>query len=193
MTPLVKIRQGVASKQPDETVATMPLLQRAHRIDGVAAADALLEIAAAPADAHHRAAFRKRAVFEVESGARALQQGFRDEEAKPQAARSRAIDILALRAPAGHIGLADPVHDLRRKAWTVVGNADGNVVPGPGCRHIHPLTGEVHGVFEQVAEAIEDRRIAAADRLGGIAGRQCHVDRHPEIAVRSDRLLDQGG
>ena len=50
---------------------------------------------------------------------------------------------------------------------------------------------EVDGVLEQIAETIEDRRIAAADWFGGAARRQRHVDRDAEVAMRRDDLLDQ--
>ena len=44
------------------------------------------------------------------------------------------------------------------------------VVGVPRRRDLDPLAGEVDGVLDQIAEAVEDRRIARADRLGG-AGR----------------------
>src|SRR6476620_4596542 len=83
------------------------------------------ELAAAPVHAHDRPSVRKRAVLEVERGARALQQRLGDEEPEPQAAR---LALAALPATVGDIGLADAVHDLRGKARTVIGDGDGDVL-----------------------------------------------------------------
>src|SRR5712691_12813686 len=111
-----------------------------------------LEIAAAPVHLYHRASVRERPILEVEGGARALKQGLGDEKAEPQPARLERAG-LALRAralpwPAGDIGLADPVHDLRGEAGAVVGDGDGDVLAAPGGRHLDPRAREIDGVFE---------------------------------------------
>ena len=63
----------------------------------------------------------------------------------------------------------------------------------PVGRDLDPLAGEIDGVLDQIAETIEDRRIARADRLGGDRRRQRDLDGDAEIAVRRHHLLDQGG
>src|SRR6516165_6895716 len=90
-------------------------------------------------------AVRERAVLKVERRARALQQGLGDEEAQPQAAR---LAVAALSATVGDIGLADPVHDLRGKARTVIGDGDGDILTAPGGGDLDPLVGEIDGVLE---------------------------------------------
>ena len=50
---------------------------------------------------------------------------------------------------------------------------------------------EIDGVLQDVADAIEDRRIARADRLLAAGDRDADLDRDAEVAVRRDRLLDQ--
>src|SRR5262245_2977067 len=148
------------------------------------------EVAAAPVHADDGPAVRERAVLKVERRARALQQGFGDEEAKPQAAR---LAVAALAATVGDVGLADPVHDLRGKARTVIGDRDGDVLAVPGGGDIEPLVGEIDGVLEQISEAVKDGGVAAADRLSLLARRQRDVDRNAEVAVRGNHLFDQRG
>ena len=55
------------------------------------------------------------------------------------------------------------------------------------------LAREIDGVFQQIAEPVEDRRIARADRLAAALGRRGDVDGDAEIAVRRHHLLDQRG
>src|SRR5215472_14742746 len=109
------------------------------------------EVAAAPVHADDGPAVRERAVLKVERRARALQQCLGDEEAKPQAAR---LAVAAPAATVGDIGLADPVHDLRGKARTVIGDGDGDILTVPGGGDLDPLVREIHGVLEQVSEAV---------------------------------------
>src|ERR671937_523659 len=94
------------------------------------------EAAAEPVHADDGPAVRKRAVLKVERRARALQQCLGDEEAQPQAAR---LAVTALAATAGDVGLADPVHDLRGKARTVIGDGDGDVLAAQGGGDLDPL------------------------------------------------------
>ncbi len=97
----------------------------------------------------------------------------------------------AIAPPAGDVGLADAVHDVRRKAGTVV--ADGRArsyPPSSGIDH-HARAREVDRVLQQIAEPVEDGRIARADRLGAAVRRQRDVDGDAEIAVRRDDFLDQ--
>src|SRR6516165_1589993 len=148
------------------------------------------ELAAAPVHADDRPAVRKRPVLKVERGARALQQGLGDEEPEPQTAR---LALAARPATVGDIGLADAVHDLRRKAWTVIGDGDGDVLTAPGGGDFDSLVGEIDGVLEQVSQTVKDRGIAAPDRFGRLARRQRDIDRNAEVAMRRNHLFDQRG
>src|SRR5262249_56896079 len=69
----------------------------------------------------------------------------------------------------------------------------GGVGPGRGGGGLAGLGGEVGGVLEQVSEAVKDGGVAAADRFGRFARRQCDVDRNAEVAVRGNHLFDQRG
>src|SRR5262245_59883570 len=126
------------------------------------------EVAATPVHADDRPPVRERAILEVEPRARALQPGLGDEEAEPQAGR---FAVAAPPATTGDIGLADPVHDLRGKARTVIGDGDGDVLTAPGGGDLDPLVGEIDSVLEQVSEAVKDGGVAAADRFGRLARR----------------------
>ena len=66
-------------------------------------------------------------------------------------------------------------------------------VVGPVGGDLDPLVREIDRVLQQVAEPVEDRRIARADRRRHRLVRQRNVDRDAEIAVRRDHLLDQRG
>jgi hypothetical protein len=70
--------------------------------------------------------------------------------------------------PAGDVGIADPVHDLRRKARPIVGDGHRDVVAGPVRGDLDRAACEVDRVLDQIAQAIEDRRVASAHRLGGV-------------------------
>src|SRR6185295_9956823 len=107
----------------------------------------------------------KRAVFEDQGRARSLQQGFCDEEAETQAARLD-IRVVSAAPPAGHIRLPDPRHDFRREARPVVADGDVDGRAAPERADVDTLAREIDRVFQQIAEAVEDRRIARADRLG---------------------------
>src|SRR5262245_39588468 len=124
-----------------------------------------LEIAPLPVHPNDRPAVGKRPVLEIERRPRAFEQRLGNEEAEPETAgflaARIAVGALTLAPATGDIGLADPLHDLRRKAGAVVGNGDGYLPTAPGGRDLDPLMREVDGVFEQVPEAIENRRIAA--------------------------------
>src|SRR6185312_16307689 len=53
------------------------------------------------------------------------------------------------------------------------------------------ITREIDRVFEQVAEAVKDCRIARADRLGAAVFRRADVNGHSEMAMRSHNFLDK--
>ena len=129
------------------------------------------------------------AVGERDLGAGALQQRPRDEHAEPEPAML-ALGVVGL-APARQIGLADPLEDVGRKARPVVGNHDFDGFVVPPRIHLDLVAREIDGIFQDVADAIEDRRIARADRLLAAGDRDPHLDGDAEIAMRRHRLLDQ--
>ena len=152
---------------------------------------ARLEADAGPGDLYHGTVIGEYAVGERYLGAGALQQRPRDEHAEPEpGVLARRVDRPA---PPRQIGLADPLHDIRRKARTIVGNHDFDRVVVPPRIHFDLVAREIDGVFQDVADAIEDRGIAQADRFLAAGDRDPHLDRDAEIAVRGDRLLDQRG
>src|SRR5262245_66629107 len=113
-----------------------------------------LEIAPLPVHPNDRPAVGKRPVLEIERRPRAFQQRLGNEKAEPETAGFAArigVGALALTPAAGDIGLADPLHDLRSKAGTVVGNGDGNLLPAPGGGNLDPLMREVDGILEQIS------------------------------------------
>src|ERR1043166_9476838 len=119
-----------------------------------------LEARAGPGDLYHGTMIGEHAVGERNLRTGALQERSRDEHAESESG------VLAWRvdrpAPPRQIGFADPLHDIRRKARTVVGNHDFDRVVVPPCIHFDLVAREIHGVFEDIANAIEDRGIAQA-------------------------------
>ena len=131
-----------------------------------------------------RAALRKSAIFNRQLASRAIEQGLGDK--KPE-------------AEAG--ALARGLHSLRpvtlsHKARPMRPMTSGGK-PGPSSlivtvtlsvaprrRYVDPLVREIDGVLQQVAEAVEDRRIARADRLVVRVLGLIHVDGDAEIAMR---------
>ena len=76
-----------------------------------------------------------------------------------------------------------------REARPVVADDDGDVVAGPVGGDLDALLREIDRVLQQIAEAVEDRRIARAHRRR--TRRHVDIDRDAEVAVRRDHLLDQ--
>ena len=66
---------------------------------------------------------------------------------------------------------------------------DGFVIPA--CIDLDHAAGEIDGVFQNVADAIEDGRITRADRLVSEGNRDPYLDRHIETAMRRNGFLDQ--
>src|SRR5437764_308745 len=112
------------------------------------------------AHAHDRATRRRRSVVERERCAGAFQQGLGDEKTQ---AEPSGIEVHAPPALAGDVGLADPVHDLGRKSRAIVGDGDGDVLRAPVGLDIDLFSGEIDRILQQIAETIEDRRIAPPD------------------------------
>src|SRR6516165_3890260 len=135
-----------------------------------------LKAAARPGDLHHRAVIGEDAVAERYVRTGALEQGARDKDTKPEAA----ILALVLVAPASprKIGLADPLQDIGGKARSVVGNLDLNGLVVPPGVDLDRGAREVHGILQNVADAVEDRGIAPGDRLLACRHRDAHLDRH---------------
>src|SRR5882757_3498881 len=134
--------------------------------------------AAGPHDLDHGAMIRKGPVGERHLGAGALQQRPRDEHAEPEPA---ALALRIVRAPPPRqIGLADPLQHIRRDAGSIVGNHDVNGLGIPPGIDLHGGAREVDGVLEDVADAVEDRRVAHACRLAGTGDCDSYLDRDAE-------------
>src|SRR6185312_15670313 len=149
-----------------------------------------LETPARPYDRDHGAVIGKNAVGKRDLGTRPLQQRACDEYAEPQP-RMLARRLIAAASPPRQIGLADPLDDVGGKSRPVVGDHDLDAVVVPPGVHLGRRAGEVERIFEDVADAVEDRRIACADRLLGGGDGNPHLDLDAEIAMRRDDLLDQ--
>src|SRR5690606_33679785 len=118
-----------------------------------------------PAGGHDGTGLREDPVLKGERGAGAFQQRLRDEEAEPQSAAGRLVLIGARPAAHGDIGLADAVDDAGRETRAVVGDDDPHVVLVPARGDGDGLAGEVHRILDDVAEAIENCRIAGDNGL----------------------------
>ena len=99
----------------------------------------------------------------------ALEQGLGDEEAEAEAAGLAVAAVVAGAAAGGDIGLADAVDDAGGEARAVVDDGDGDLVGVPVGADLDLALGEIDGVLDEVGEALDDRRIAPADRLGALA------------------------
>src|SRR5438105_5686714 len=149
-----------------------------------------LEALARPGDLHHRTMIRKYPVGERDLCAGPLQQRAGDEHSKPEPLML-ALGVSDVATPR-QIGLADPLDEVGRNAGSVVGNDDLDGIVVPPRIHLHRGPRKIDGVFQDVADAIQNSRIARADRLGGARDRDANLDRDPEVAMRRHCLLDQG-
>src|SRR5262245_6559489 len=113
-----------------------------------------LEVTPSPAHAHDRAALRKRAILVAERRTRAFEQRLRNEDTEAEPATGFAADVELPPPLAGDIGLADPVHNLRRKARPIVGDGHADLVAVPARRDVDALAREVDGVLHQVAKPV---------------------------------------
>src|ERR1700722_14682281 len=150
-----------------------------------------LEIGTIPAHLHDRAALGELTVLQREPRARALEQRLGDEKAEPEP--GVLVGGALAPAAAGDERLAHAVHDIRRKARTVVVDRDPDLVAAPVGLDLHPLAREINRVLDQVAEPVHDRRIARDLRLVAAVLRHCHRDGDAEVAMRRYHLLEQGG
>src|SRR6202790_4055305 len=124
-----------------------------------------LEAVARPGDMNHGAVIGKGPIAEGGFCPGALQQRAGDEDPETEPA------VIALgfvgAAPPRQIRLADALQDVGREAGAVVRNHDLDGLGIPPRVHFHGFAREIDGGFQDVADAIEDRRIARADRLAG--------------------------
>ena len=156
-------------------------------MSGVSSVSGVSKRLARPHDLHHGAVVGELAVGEGDFGAGPLQQRAGDEDAKPEPGM---LALVGARPPR-QIGLADPLQHVGRDAGAVVGDHDLDGLAVPPRVDLDRVAGEVDGVLQDVADAVEDRGIARADRLAGRRDRDAHLDVDAEIAMRRHRLLDQ--
>ena len=91
----------------------------------------------------------------------------------------------------GDIGRAEAIDHFGSKSRAVVANRDADLLARPSGGDLNAAVGEIHRVFDQIAEPITDCRIALAARFAGAVGRVSDDDRNPEITVWRHRLFDQ--
>ena len=116
-------------------------------------------------------------------------RGFTVTPAQSASRRPVAIEILTLGSLLGQIGLANSIYDFGGKAWTIIGDSEFDLTCAPHALHLDPLVGELDGILQQVAKAVENRRIAACDRLRQIRCSERHADGHAEMPMRRNHLL----
>src|SRR5512135_2371291 len=105
-------------------------------------------------------------IDDADHAARLFDQGLGDEEAESHAfvllQRAARPDLsLAEREMAGprrDVGLADTLEDVGRKAGSVVGDGDAQLTGVPARLHADLALGEVGGIFDDVAQTVEQFR-----------------------------------
>src|SRR5579863_6914042 len=113
-----------------------------------------LETLSRPHELNHRAMLGKGPVGEGDPGAGPLQQGAGDKYPEPEPAML-ALGVVAA-APPRQIGFADALEDVRCDPRSVVGDRDLDHFRIPPRVHLDGLAGEIDGVFEDVADAVQD-------------------------------------
>src|SRR5690606_4443668 len=126
-------------------------------------------------------------VAEFERGAGALKQRLGDEEPEPEAASGGAGVTLR------HIGFADAVQYLRGEARAVVDDRQPHRFRIPAPVQRHRLAREIDAVLDEVAEPVDDARIAPSDRFRPLGPALVEADRDAEIAMRRHHVLDERG
>src|SRR5947207_345191 len=136
---------------------------------------------------------RRRLIDQRKLGPGTLQKRLGDEKAKAKPEQRGFIDIRTARSgPAmGDIGRAEAIDHFGSKSRAVVANRDADLLARPSGGDLNAAVGEIHRVFDQIAEPITDCRIALAARFAGAVGRVSDNDRNPEITVWRHRLFDQ--
>ena len=92
----------------------------------------------------------------------------------------------------GHIGLPEPRQHVARKAAAVVPDGHHHLVARPDQLDPDLARREIDRVLNEVAEPVEDPRVAQADRFQPIAVRR-DPDLDPEMPHGLDDLLDEVG
>src|SRR5690606_6330601 len=118
------------------------------------------------------------AVAEGQFRPRALQQRLGDEEAEAEPAGPLIL------LPPGDIRIADTLEDIGRIAVAVVLDDDAHAFRRVADDDGHLLAGMVDGVFQQIAEAVENAGIAVADRLVLALAVFHEIEADAEFAVR---------
>src|SRR5215469_380221 len=137
---------------------------------------------------------RRRLIDQRELGPGALQKGLGYEKTEPEPKQRGFVGLRTARTrpTMGDIGRAEPVDHFGSKAGAIVADDDVNLLSRPAGRDLDSAVGEIHRIFNQVAEAVPNCWIALAGRFTGAVGRKSDNDRNAEIAVRRHRFLDQG-
>src|SRR6185312_3878448 len=106
-----------------------------------------------------------------------------------EATRLRAVGRRVAR-PGGEVGLAEPGDQFLGEARAVVGNDDADRGAVPARLDGHPVAGELRGIFDQIAQAIEQSDIALEYRL---AAQLRHLDEDglAQALERRRDLLEQ--
>lgn len=108
---------------------------------------------------------RQFAIGKLEPGARALEEGLGNEEAKAHADTVGGIFSKRLVGARGDERLAKLLQYVWREARAVVGDDDPHLVLGPARGDIDLALGEVDCVLNEIAEAVKDTRITLGDRF----------------------------
>src|ERR1700733_472821 len=143
-----------------------------------------LKIGAIPGHGDCRAMQRRCLIDQRKSCPGAFQERFGDEEPQAQPKHGILVTLRSARSrpPVGDIGRADAVHDLRRKAGTVVSDGDAYSPRRPLRQNLDPPMGEVDRVLDQIAETVADRWIAGADGFVRAVGGKGDANRDAKIS-----------
>src|SRR5437879_3971274 len=127
-----------------------------------------LEAVARPGDLHHGAVIGKDPVGKRHLGAGALKQRAGDEHAEPEPGMLVLGFFCA--GASRQIGLADPFQHVGRDTRPVVGDHDLDAIGVPPRVHLDGVPCKIDGIFQDVADAVEDRRVSWVYRLrhGGV-------------------------
>src|SRR5262249_31304725 len=150
------------------------------------------EIAAGPMETDGCAAAGRDPIFKRKSRPGTFQKRLGDEKTEPEARRLVAT-IVRMSAAAGDVRFPDPTHNFRREAGTIVADGDLDRILGPVRLHRNTVMSKIYCIFQKIAEAIQNCRVAGADRFGAKIVRRVHFDGHAEIAVWRYHFFDQRG
>src|SRR5215471_586080 len=116
---------------------------------------------------------RRRLIDQRELGPRALQKRLGDKKTEPKPKQRSFVGFRTARSrPAmGDIGRAEAIDHFGRKSRPVVTDGDADFLRRPTGGDLDPVMGEVHRVFDQIAETVADRGIARSSRFAGTVWR----------------------